>query len=276
MQPRVLCGALGGDRVPGVSHRLHFDRERVRGVRRVQSWAVCGQRVERGEPDFLRFSGFFTLILAFWQCTTCPAGSWGLLGLGNADNCTSCAAGKYSTGLGMTREWACTSCLGGTYSDKARAGQVSRRFLLENHRKWLFLDKIMDFIENCTRVPHGKLQIQQTELEKARQSASESPIREGVELGKVSHELWREGFVVSVPAFGVEPPGKLQNLGRDGLAVVGQRRGTVFLAAMVQLGVVLALTRGEKESERESKEESAVEARIVQGHAPRTQRASVG
>ena len=121
--------------------------------------------------------------------------------------------------------------------------------------EWLFFEKIRDFVENGARVTDGILQIEQSELEKRGQSASERAIRERVELGVVVCEVRREGFVVRVPDFRVETLGKLQNLRGDGLAAVRERGRAVFLGAVVQLGVVLAFPEGEQEREGECKQE---------------------
>jgi hypothetical protein len=202
-------------------------------------YAASGSSVVSHFSDIFKFP---SLILVFWQCTACPAGSWGGKGLGSADECTSCGVGKYSAVTGAFRDGVCTACLAGKYSDKERGVQVFRVFyskIAKKHEKRLFFDKIRDFVENGARVTDGILQIEQSELEKSGQSASERAIRERVELGVVVCEVGREGFVARVPDLGVEALGKLQNLRGDGLAAVRERGRPGFLAAVVQLGVVL-------------------------------------
>jgi hypothetical protein len=141
--------------VSGVPRRHDFGRQWVQRVLGLQQGPVRCERVEHGEARFGDFLGDFSLILAFWQCTECPAGSWGGTGLGSADDCTSCGVGKYSAATGAFRDGVCTACLAGTYSEKERGVQVFSRFLLEHREKWLFFEKIRDFVENGARVADG-------------------------------------------------------------------------------------------------------------------------
>ena len=96
---------------------------------------------------------------------------------------------------------------------RSQGEHVFFSFSLENRKNWLFFDKFVDFVEDIARAADGMLQIEQPELEKGGQSASERAVCERIELCVVAGELRREGFVVCVPNFGVEALGEVQNLG---------------------------------------------------------------